>query len=320
MFAPLLILGAALVALTNGANANFKGVASLYGSGTTTRRVALWWGTIATLAGSVASAFLAQGLLQSFSGKGLVADDVLRTPAFASSVAIGAAATSFLANRFGFPVSTTHALVGALVGAGLVSGDGPVRLEALGKNFFFPLFFSPFVAVVLGAVAYRVLGALGLAPVSRSRSLDAAHFASAGAASFARGLNDTPKIAALLMIVPNLSVPMALMAIGLLIAIGALVDSKHVAETLANKVTAMTPGQGFAANLVTAALVTTASFHGLPVSTTHVSVGSLLGMGASTGQAKWRKVIEILVAWVTTLPIAAAMAMAVAVTLRVVSP
>jgi len=319
MFAPLLILGAGLVALTNGANANFKGVASLYGSGTTTRRVALWWGTIATLAGSVASAFLAQGLLQSFSGKGLVADDVLRTPAFASSVAIGAAATSFLANRFGFPVSTTHALVGALVGAGLVS-DESVRLEALGKNFFFPLFFSPFVAVVLGGVAYRVLGASGLAPVSRSRSLDAAHFASAGAASFARGLNDTPKIAALLMIVPNLSVPMALMAIGLLIAIGALVDSKHVAETLANKVTAMTPGQGFAANLVTAALVTTASFHGLPVSTTHVSVGSLLGMGASTGQAKWRKVIEILVAWVTTLPIAAAMAMAVAVTLRVVAP
>jgi PiT family inorganic phosphate transporter len=319
MFAPLLILGAGLVALTNGANANFKGVASLYGSGTTTRRLALWWGTIATLAGSVASAFLAQGLLQSFSGKGLVADDVLRTPAFASSVAIGAAATSFLANRFGFPVSTTHALVGALVGAGLVS-DESVRLEALGKNFFFPLFFSPFVAVVLGAVAYRVLGASGLAPVSRSRSLDAAHFASAGAASFARGLNDTPKIAALLMIVPNLSVPMALMAIGLLIAIGALVDSKHVAETLANKVTAMTPGQGFAANLVTAALVTTASFHGLPVSTTHVSVGSLLGMGASTGQAKWRKVIEILVAWVTTLPVAAAMAMAVAVTLRVVAP
>jgi PiT family inorganic phosphate transporter len=156
--------------------------------------------------------------------------------------------------------------------------------------------------------------------VSRSRSLDAAHFASAGAASFARGLNDTPKIAALLMIVPNLSVPMALMATGVLIAIGGLVDSKHVAETLANKVTAMNPGQGFAANLVTAALVTTASWHSLPVSTTHVSVGSLLGMGASTRQAKWRKVIEILVAWVTTVPIAAAIAMAVAVTLRVVSP
>jgi PiT family inorganic phosphate transporter len=170
----------------------------------------------------------------------------------------------------------------------------------------------------LGAVAYRVLGASGLAPVSRSRSLDAAHFASAGAASFARGLNDTPKIAALLMIVPNLSVPMALMATGVLIAIGGLVDSKHVAETLANKVTAMNPGQGFAANLVTAALVTTASWHSLPVSTTHVSVGSLLG--ASTRQAKWRKVIEILVAWVTTVPIAAAIAMAVAVTLRVVSP
>jgi PiT family inorganic phosphate transporter len=70
----------------------------------------------------------------------------------------------------------------------------------------------------------------------------------------------------------------------------------------------MDPGQGFAACLVTAGLVTTASFHSLPVSTTHVSVGSLLGMGAATGQAKWRKVAEILFAWVSTVPCGAILA------------
>jgi PiT family inorganic phosphate transporter len=70
----------------------------------------------------------------------------------------------------------------------------------------------------------------------------------------------------------------------------------------------MDPGQGFAASLVTAGLVTTASLHSLPVSTTHVSVGSLLGMGATTQQAKWRKVVEILAAWVTTVPCGALIA------------
>ena len=70
----------------------------------------------------------------------------------------------------------------------------------------------------------------------------------------------------------------------------------------------MNPGDGFAASLVTAALVTTASLHSYPVSTTHVSVGSLLGMGATTRQAKWRKVGEILLAWVTTVPCGAVLA------------
>ncbi len=68
----LLILAVGFVAFTNGANANFKGVASLYGSGTTTLKQALWWGTATTLAGSIAAMFLAEGMLKKFSGKGLV--------------------------------------------------------------------------------------------------------------------------------------------------------------------------------------------------------------------------------------------------------
>lgn len=308
MLIALLVLSVGFVAFTNGANANFKGVASLYGSGTTSLKTALWWGTATTLAGSVAAMLLAEGMLKKFSGKGLVSDDLLQSPAFTTAVAMGAALTSFLATRLGFPVSTTHALVGALVGAGIAGGGDQVHLSALGKNFLYPLFFSPIVAVVLGAVVYLTLRSLRLAPDQRNRTLDIAHFATAGAASFARGLNDTPKMAALLLIVPNVSSKFALLFIGIFIAIGGIVDARKVAETLGKKVTSMTAGQGFAANLVTAVLVTTASFHSLPVSTTHVSVGSLLGMGASTKQAKWRKVIEILLAWITTVPCGALIA------------
>ena len=105
------------------------------------------------------------------------------------------------------------------------------------------------------------------------------HYLSSGAASFARGLNDTPKIVALLMVAPSVNVVWGSVGVAVMIAVGALVDAKNVAETLAKKVTDMNASQGFAASLVTAALVTTASFHSLPVSTTHVSVGSLTGTG-----------------------------------------
>jgi PiT family inorganic phosphate transporter len=308
MLTSILFLAVCFVAFTNGANANFKGVASLYGSGTTTLRTALYWGTATTFAGSLAAMFLAEGMLKKFSGRGIVPDTLLQSPEFLTAVAIGAALTSFLATRLGFPVSTTHALVGALLGAGLAGSGTEVQFMALGKNFLYPLFFSPIVAAVLGGLTYLILRTLRLAPDHRTRTLDVLHYISAGAASFARGLNDTPKMVALLLVVPGFDARWGGLAIAIVIALGGLLDADKVAETLGKKVTAMNPGQGFAASLVTAGLVTTASFHSLPVSTTHVSVGSLLGMGVTTGQAKWRTIGEILLAWVSTVPCGAILA------------
>jgi PiT family inorganic phosphate transporter len=308
VLAALLLISVFLLAYTNGANANFKGVASLYGSGTTSRRIASYWGTAATFAGSLTAIFLSSGLIKKFSGRGIVPDELIQSPTFLSSVAFGAALTSFLATRFGFPVSTTHALVGALLGAGLAGSGSDVQFPALGTSFLYPLFFSPLVAMFFGALVYWTLKNYGLAPNDRNRTLDSLHFLSTGAASFARGLNDTPKIAALLLASPIIDTRICFLAVAFSIALGGLFDAKRVAETLGKKVTDMNPGQGFAASLVTALLVTTASLHSLPVSTTHVSVGSLLGMGASTGQAKWRKVIEISFAWISTVPCGAILA------------
>lgn len=308
MLTVLLILAVCFVAFTNGANANFKGVASLYGSGTTSKRTALYWGTATTFVGSLVSALVADELMKRFSGKGIVPESLVAAPEFTLAVALGAALTSFLATRLGFPVSTTHALFGALAGAGLAGSGGEVDFTALGTNFFKPLFFSPLIAAVLGAVVYLLLRGLRLAPDHRTRTLDALHFLSAGAASFARGLNDTPKMAALLLVSPVLDIRLGILLVAVMIAVGGLLDADKVAETLAKKVTNMNPGQGFAANLVTAGLVSAATFGGLPVSTTHVSVGSLLGMGAVTRQAKWSKVGEIMLAWASTVPCGAVLA------------
>src|SRR5256885_105403 len=79
------------------------------------------------------------------------------------------------------------------------------------------------------------------------------------------------------------------------------------AKEARKKITGMNPGEGFAANVATALLVNTASFHSLPVSTTHVSVGSLLGIGIVTRKAKWRSVGSIALSWLITLPCGAAL-------------
>jgi PiT family inorganic phosphate transporter len=120
--ASLLVVVAALaLAFANGANDNAKGVATLIGAGRLDRRRAVRFATIATLLGSVAALVAAKGLLARFSGKGLVAPELIDTPAFSLAIASGAATTVLVATRLGLPVSTTHALVGGLAGVGLAS-------------------------------------------------------------------------------------------------------------------------------------------------------------------------------------------------------
>lgn len=302
----LLTFAVVVVAYANGANANFKGVASLFGSGTTSYRTAVNWAALTTAAGCVAAMFWAESLLKTFSGKGLVAEGLIEQPFFLFVVAATAGVTGLLATRFGFPVSTTHMLTGALLGAGWTAGE--VNVAKLWDSFIQPLLLSPVIAVVTGAVMYLVLKTLRLAPDHRTRTLDVMHFLSAGAVCFARGVNDTPKIAALLLSVGWLHGSSGMILIAVAMAVGGLISARQVAETLAHKITDMNPGQGFAANFATALLVTTANVHGLPVSTTHVSVGALLGIGVSTRQAKWRTVIPVLAAWVITLPVSALIA------------
>ena len=92
-------------------------------------------------------------------------------------------------------------------------------------------------------------------------------------------------------------------AIGM--AVGGLLNARKVAETMSNKIIKLNHGQGFTANLVTSMLVICAGKFGMPVSTTHVSVGSLFGIGLFTRNTNFRMVLEILLSWFVTLPVAA---------------
>ncbi|HEU5248168.1 MAG TPA: inorganic phosphate transporter, partial [Candidatus Udaeobacter sp.] len=252
-----LFLATCFLAYSNGANDNFKGVASLFGSRTCNYRTAISWATLTTLAGSTTSIFLAQKLLTKFSGKGIVPDHFVGSEYFLLAVAIGAGLTVILATLTGLPISTTHALTGAIIGCGLVAVGSAVNFTALGKRFLLPLLLSPLLASASAGILYIILHALRVATdttkewcicvgteervvampqpasvlalrgsavtatitltldeqencreryagsflgVSSQQLVDAAHFISAGTVSFARGLNDTPKIVALLLL------------------------------------------------------------------------------------------------------------------------
>ena len=356
-----IVLAVFWLAYANGSNDNFKGVATLFGTGTTDYRHALWWATAATFLGSLTAIAIGSALIKTFSGKGLVPDVTVGDGGFLTAVGFGAATTVFLATRIGIPISTTHALVGALVGAGLAThGLSGINLAGLGTAFLLPLLVSPLLALVMTAGLYPVLHrtrqAMGisretcvcigeevrvisieprsgaaatavtepmpavvmgsredcfdryagsLVGISAQTLLDTLHYLSAGAVSFARGLNDTPKIVALLITAKALNLPLGMTLVGIAIALGGLISARRVAETMSHKITSMNHGQGLTANLVTAFLVIVASKFGMPVSTTHVSCGSLFGVGTATGQAQWKMIGGILLAWVTTLPVAA---------------
>ena len=360
-----LFAAALFLAYANGANDNFKGVATLYGSNAASYRTALTLATVATVAGCLASVFLAETLLKAFSGKGLVPDAVAASPSFLLAVALGAAITVMLATRFGFPVSTTHALTGALAGAGFVSAGPQLDLSVLGTAFFMPLLISPVLSIALTmplyALAHKVVDGLGLkkescicigprqfVPVSRMASgpdctscgdgiliptlttgsmqdcvskysgqlfglsaqsvVDGAHHLSAAAVCFARGLNDKPKIAGLLLVLKALDIKLSMMAIAAVMALGGIIAARRVAETMSKKISKMNDGQALTANLVTAMLVIGASRIGVPVSTTHVSVGAITGIGLINGTASRSVLSAILLSWLLTLPIAAVVA------------
>lgn len=363
MTSVVLALAVFWLAYSNGANDNFKGVATLYGSGTLSYRTALTWATAATLAGSAMSILLAGSLAKVFSGKGLVPEELTRGSNLLIAVASAGAVTILLATLLSMPTSTTHALTGALAGISLLVGHGPSSLSTLWGGFFLPLLVSPLLAIGGAVFLYPLLhrarrymgvthetcicagtaapqtvrivehgssllavpveGGASITIASRQECIerydgrilgisapaivDGVHLLSGLSICFARAVNDTPKIAALLLAAGAVGANLKLTVVAVAMGVGGLLNSRRVAETMSRRITALNTGQGLTGNLITAALVLGASRLGMPVSTTHVSCGALFGIGMATRRAKWKTVTQIVVAWLTTLPMGAAL-------------
>ncbi len=361
------------VAFFNGANDVSKAVATLVGSGVGRDRTAIIWGSVWTLLGALTAAFAAQGLVAAFSGRGLLVnppDDL----AFIMAVAGGALIWIWLATATGLPVSTTHAITGGLVGAGLAwVGAANIHWTVLLTKFALPLALGPLLALALvfllaplihrglqrytdscacvqttAAITLRTtpsgnsnltivpamptlvidkLATCAQAPttIAGLGVVDALHWLTAGATAFARGLNDAPKVLGLgVLAAHSLSLPLggAFVLVALAMTAGSLLRGFNVLETLSRKVTPMTPLDGLAANAATSLLVISASHWALPVSTTHISTGAIIGLGlrSDARAIRWKTVRDLAFAWIITLPVAAGLAAALVLAGKFISP
>ncbi len=367
----LVLLGLGFVlAFVNGANDVSKGIATLAGSGVSDYRRAIFWGALWTAGGSLFGAVAAKALVATF-GSGLLAPGVTPSLDAAAATLFGAAAWVLFATWTGLPVSTTHAIVGAIVGvAATAYGVEGVRWSALGEKIFLPLLASPVVSLLLAVILIRAtrgrpesggqpadclcaevqpaaipvaalpgaVGAVAFAaqtaelqviagtaetcavehPQALRLTLDHLHWLTSGATSFARGMNDAPKIVALVLGAAAwgsssaVSTPLLFLLITTGMVSGSLFAGQRVTHVLAEEITPMDHQEGFVANLVTATLVAAGAVMGLPMSTTHVSSGGIVAAGVQRGgEALNRRTVgDMLLAWVITLPAAAALGMA----------
>ena len=370
IIAVMTILLVAAVACANGANDVSKGVSTLVGSGRATYAHGLAWGTFWTVAGALVAVIASATLVRTFS-TGLVDGVVAGTTTFPLAVAAGAFGWVMVASKTGLPVSTTHAITGAILGSAItIAGAAGVQWSLLFGTVAVPLAVSPFVsglaAYALHAAAARPLARASrycvcvsertLVPAVRGpnaaaevtaipvtgvvvdreaacaeatvpvqlRITDIAHWGTSAALSFARGLNDNPKIIALGVLAGS-AVGMAtshlIIAGALMMGLGSYFFGRRVTQTLAERVTHIDPLEGLAASGVAAGLVILASVFALPVSTTHVASGAIVGAGLRNGTqaVRWKAVTRIAAAWIVTLPASAVLAAAVSLMLSAVS-
>ena len=306
----------AFLAFANGSNDNFKGMAPSYSSGIIGYKTAVVIATIATIAGGITALFIAQKLIVSFSGKGLVPEEVIQSTKFIISVAGAASVTVMLASFIGFPISTTHAILGGVIGAGLLASRLNIRSDVLIYSFILPLILSPLLA---GGSCFLLSDFFNDRQQFRkkkvivgtsSKVFDQSEIAewrtmqlvSGSAICFARALNDTPKILGLSAFL-NIPQNMGYFAIISAMAIGGIISAKKVAETISKKISSVDKSDVLLTNTVVGALVLSASELGLPVSTTQVAVGAMMGNGIVNSTANWQTLKMILMSWLLTLPL-----------------
>jgi PiT family inorganic phosphate transporter len=349
----LLALTAAL-AFANGANDNCKGVATLVAFGETSERRALLWAAASTAAGSLVSIAFAGGLVAAFRARFVNGGEGL-SPLFFAAVLIGAVAWVLFATRSGLPVSTTHAITGGLLGAGVLAvGSAQIGWGEVARRFALPLLLGPLVSLLAVFAVGRPLAILAArrrdrclcvqAPLAASTdgtlaapssfalihgtttecaasgatailrgsgALRASHWGTSGLVGFARGWNDAPKISALALVA--LPAERSWVAFGLVtvaMAAGGLLQGRKVLETLARRITSLPLVESLSASGVSAVLVGLASWNGLPLSTTHVTTGGIVGAGLSRDRrsVSWGVVRDIALSWVITLPASALVA------------
>ena len=304
---------------TNGFHDTANAIATSVSTRAVTPRVAVLIAAVANLAGAFVTTAVAKSI-----AKGII-DGNLATQQTLVAALLGAIVWNLLTWWLGLPSSSSHALIGGLVGAALVqSGEKGVLWHGVAHKIVIPALLAP--AIAFGA-AFLLLIAIywafsWLNPGIASRGFKLGQLGTGTWVAFTHGANDAQKtmgVIALALVlhshgdVSKLDIPTWVkIAAGLAIALGTYVGGWRIIRTLGQRVFQMEPESGFAAQAAAGTTIYLATKYGYPLSTTHVVSGAVMGAGATKrlSAVRWGVAGNIVVAWLLTIPAAAAVAAA----------
>jgi PiT family inorganic phosphate transporter len=302
---------------TNGFHDTANAIATSVGTRALTPRVAVLIAAVANLAGAFVTTAVAKNVATGIIDANLATLETLLAALF------GAIAWNLLTWWFGLPSSSSHALIGGLVGAALAqSGAAGVEWHGLAHKVVIPAVFAPAIAF---AAAFLLLLFLywifrWLNPGIAARGFRLGQLVSGTWVAFTHGANDAQKtmgVIALAIVlhgngdVANLEIPVWVkVSAGVAIGLGTYVGGWRIIRTLGQRVFRMEPESGFAAQAAAGTTIYLATKYGYPLSTTHVVSGAVIGAGATRrlSAVRWGVAGNIVVAWMLTIPAAALVA------------
>jgi inorganic phosphate transporter, PiT family len=299
---------------TNGFHDTANAVAASISTRALSPRLAVGLASVLNFAGAFVSLAVAATI-----ATGIVNADLI-TPAIVFAGLVGAIAWNLATWYFGLPSSSSHALIGGVVGSAFVAeGAKAVYGSGLVDKVVVPALVAPVLAFVVGGlsilVVYRIVGRQKPGLVVRGFRLG--QVLSASLLAFSHGTNDAQKTMGIIFLalvangnvsadadVPTWVVVSAASAI----ALGTYVGGWRIIRTMGHRIIKMDPAQGFVAQGVGATVILAASHVGFPLSTTHVISGAIMGTGAAkrVSAVRWGVAGNIVAAWVLTLPASAA--------------
>jgi inorganic phosphate transporter, PiT family len=298
---------------TNGFHDTANAIATSISTRAMSPRAAVIMAAVLNFVGAFVSLAVAATVAQ-----GIVSADAI-TPTIVFGGLIGAIAWNLLTWWFGLPSSSSHALIGGIVGSAFVAeGPGAILGDGIVEKVVIPGLLAPTLAFAVAGisilVAYRVVGRQKPGVVNRGYRLG--QIVTGSLFSLAHGTNDAQKTMGIITLaliahgdlsgdfhVPTWVVVSSASAI----ALGTYFGGWRIIRTMGNRIIKMDPAQGFSAQGAGAAVVLSASHLGFPLSTTHVISGGIMGAGAAKrlSAVRWGVAGNIVIAWVLTLPCAA---------------
>jgi PiT family inorganic phosphate transporter len=302
---------------TNGFHDTANAVATSISTRALSPRLAVAIAAVANLAGAFATTAVAKTV-----GKGII-DTNLATEKTVLAAVLGAIVWNLLTWWRGLPSSSSHALIGGLVGAALAqSGEGGVQWHGILHKVVIPALWAPTIAF---AVAFALLIGIywafkWLTPGMANRSFRLGQLATGTWVGFTHGANDAQKTMGVIALalysqgrIDHFYIPTWVkIAAGLAIAAGTYSGGWRIMRTLGQRVYQMDPPGGFAAQASAGAVIYVSTRYGYPLSTTHDDSGAVLGSGATKrlSAVRWGVAGNMVVAWILTIPAAALVAAA----------